>query len=462
MITGLEIGPFKGFAEGQALELKPITLLCGTNSGGKSSILQGLLLLKQTTADNKNTSLNLDGKYTRLGTISNIIHHNDTENSLNKKISLKLEYTLYDKQKKLSLAYIAVDQKNKYNSVARPLIESFVVIDLDTKANDLAIQLLDVEKRLWTVEYKDFPRHFSKIKSFAGLVPLMDFYYLPDDIPVTQTFMIKYDIELYLQKVSSDLHSIFDKIHYIGPFRELPQRRYTSHEEINIGIKGEYAPHIYQTEQNSIIADYYSSLFADDSGFPFQKQSFRTLKESVDEWLSILGFDELSISELEELFSLYVNSSSSNKQKINIADIGFGFSQIFPIVLEALRVPKHHTLIFEQPELHLHPKLQMKLADFFISMALSGKHLIIETHSEHIVNRLVRRIIEDDSGLIHKLAAMYFVVPGPDGSEIEDVVINEMTGIEYWPIDFFDQAVDEKELIFRSAMKRIFKAKGEL
>lgn len=80
----------------------------------------------------------------------------------------------------------------------------------------------------------------------------------------------------------------------------------------------------------------------------------------------------------------------------NIVDVGFGVSQILPIITQGLNMQKEETFILEQPEIHLHPKMQMKMADFILSLALSEKNVIAETHSDHIINRLCRRIMENE------------------------------------------------------------------
>ena len=108
------------------------------------------------------------------------------------------------------------------------------------------------------------------------------------------------------------------------------------------------------------------------------------------------------------------------------------------------------TLLLEQPEIHLHPKLQMQLADFFIAMAINKKNTIIETHSEHVINRLVRRSLEDDK--FAKLINIYFI---NEKSEIEKIKIDKTKGIVNWPKDFFDQAADEQKEILKLVCKNM-------
>jgi len=86
---------------------------------------------------------------------------------------------------------------------------------------------------------------------------------------------------------------------------------------------------------------------------------------------------------------------NTNGNETTIKHVGFGISQILPIIVEGLRMSNTGTLILEQPEIHLHPKLQSLLFDFLYSLTLSGKTIIIETHSDHLITRMRRRIAEE-------------------------------------------------------------------
>ena len=149
-----------------------------------------------------------------------------------------------------------------------------------------------------------------------------------------------------------------------------------------------------------------------------------------------------------------MNASKFDNTRIDISQVGFGVSQMFPIVLEGLRMEKGNTLLLEQPEIHLHPNLQMQMADYFISLALSGKRVMAETHSDHIINRLVRRIVEDETLNLKDLIAIYFIKPSEHGSVYEEINIDDTKGITNWPIDFFDQAANEQLRIMQAGLKK--------
>ena len=141
---------------------------------------------------------------------------------------------------------------------------------------------------------------------------------------------------------------------------------------------------------------------------------------------------------------------------VTIADVGFGVSQLLPVVLASLRAPIGATLIFEQPELHLHPRLQGKLADFFICMVELGKKVIVETHSEHFINMLRLRIAEDTTAELHNKVGILFV-RGPmrgGGSHVESLQVDEYGGVVNWPPDFFPEHGDITEKILRAMFSK--------
>jgi predicted ATPase len=113
------------------------------------------------------------------------------------------------------------------------------------------------------------------------------------------------------------------------------------------------------------------------------------------------------------------------------------------------------TLVFEQPELHLHPMVQTRLGDFFLSIVLAGKQCLIETHSEYLVSRLRHRAAaEGKTNRVTDNMKIYFVEKKNGASDFRDVNVNEYGAILDWPEGFFDQSAREAEDILRAAMKK--------
>jgi hypothetical protein len=252
---------------------------------------------------------------------------------------------------------------------------------------------------------------------------------------------------------SEFLQYTFATYRYIGPLREEPSRRYIYEEEvIEIGLKGENAAYISLTDYDKKITDFH--LFNSESDSFYKPTESMKLGDALTAWLQTMSIDRFAATSWNEIVYLDLASASSRNTMVNIADVGFGVSQVLPIVLEGLRMPRGHTLILEQPEIHLHPKLQMQMADYFISLALSQKRVIVETHSDHIVNRLVRRIVEDTRCNYDELISIYFITPTPHGSKCEKVNIDPQKGIVNWPEEFFDQTAIELQKTVQAGLRK--------
>ena len=126
---------------------------------------------------------------------------------------------------------------------------------------------------------------------------------------------------------------------------------------------------------------------------------------------------------------------------MNLPDVGVGTSQLLPILIQGLAAAPGSTLLLEQPEAHLHPKAQAELADFLIEVSRRGLSVIVETHSEHLITRLQRRIAEET--LDSKDLALYYVTPSPEGSALERVHVNEYGQYPEAPEGFFEDGLDD-------------------
>jgi predicted ATPase len=131
-----------------------------------------------------------------------------------------------------------------------------------------------------------------------------------------------------------------------------------------------------------------------------------------------------------------------------------GVSQVLPILVMCLLAKPDSTLIIEQPELHLNPLVQTRLGDFFLSMALSHKQCIIETHSEYLINRLRLRLASASDDTLNSLLKTYFVEKPGLQSTFREVFVNEFGAIVNWPAGFFDQSQFEAEEIIKAAVRK--------
>lgn len=253
-------------------------------------------------------------------------------------------------------------------------------------------------------------------------------------------------------------------ISYIGPLRIEPKNYYNTRlnfSSSDIGAKGEYAGEVY-LDNLDINIRYISPETINNLGIlPSEKKD--TLKNALAEWMRYLTIaEDIDVEYLGRNGYRILVKLADEKNFCDISDVGVGVSQIFPILVMGLLSKQDSTMIFEQPELHLHPKVQTRLADFFISMSLLNKQCIVESHSEHIINQLRFRIAHDsNSSDVRESTKIYFVEKNENAPKFIPIDINEYGAIPDWPEGFFDQTTKEIiDTIRIEALKKGFREKS--
>ena len=182
-----------------------------------------------------------------------------------------------------------------------------------------------------------------------------------------------------------------------------------------------------------------------------------TLAHAVEDWLSYFGVARgVRTGDFGKLgHTMQVRPGDKGGVFRDLTNVGVGVSQVLPIVVSSLLAPRSSVLIFEQPELHLHPKVQARLGDFFLSMALLGKQCIVETHSEYILERLRRRVAEAPGSSLQPLIKIYFVELIDGESRCREIDVTAYGALGEYPNDFFDQSEREAaEILAASQRKR--------
>ncbi len=181
-----------------------------------------------------------------------------------------------------------------------------------------------------------------------------------------------------------------------------------------------------------------------------------SVEEHVAEWLKDLGlissFDVERISEDTNLYRVVVRRSPLSTSVL-LTDVGFGVSQILPVLVLLAYVPEGSTVVLEQPEIHLHPSVQAGLADIILETALVRRvQVILESHSEHLLRRLQLRVAEEAAGPDD--IGLYFCDHDGTKSEIRKLDLNLFGEIENWPADFFGDPFGETAAIVRAGLRR--------
>jgi predicted ATPase len=230
-----------------------------------------------------------------------------------------------------------------------------------------------------------------------------------------------------------------NSLHHLGPLRAAPQPLYSLPEAASgasVGKNGEYTAAVLNTYGKQM-----SVLPMPDGG-----TSRLSLAKAVDRWVSALGL--LAAVKPRELgkygFELTVNVDGVDRP-LDLTSVGVGVSQALPIIVLGLISEPGSTLLFEQPELHLHPDVQAALGDFFLALARTGRQLIIETHSEYLINRLRRRQVTDSEPDAADLVRLFFFERAGPAAKVSPARIGPDGSMPGWPTGFLDTAAREIE-----------------
>ena len=180
-----------------------------------------------------------------------------------------------------------------------------------------------------------------------------------------------------------------------------------------------------------------------------------TLEHAVLDWMKYMGVvTDIETHDLGNRGHELKVATGGNRNLRDLTHVGVGVSQVLPIVVLCLLSPRGSILIFEQPELHLHPRVQSRLADFFLSMTLLGKQCVVETHSEHLINRLRQRTASAPGDQISSQVMMYFVEMEDGRSRYTPIPISPYGTIQNWPKGFFDEGEELATAILKAGLSK--------
>jgi predicted ATPase len=248
-----------------------------------------------------------------------------------------------------------------------------------------------------------------------------------------------------------------DEIRYLGPLRDEPKAIYPMtgyNDPKDVGFRGEYTAAVLENHKHEKVR------YLPSDRFPFSIRSKNellqtTLGEAVTDWLRHLGIaNEVATEDKGKLGHELTISTGGSQQLHDLTHVGVGVSQALPIVVSSLLAPSGATLIFEQPELHLNPRVQTRLADFIVSLMLSGKQCVIETHSEYLISRLRYLAAMSEDVAIAQNIMIYFVEKPGGESIYRQVIISDTGSIRNWPSGFFDETEKNSEAIIRAQLQK--------
>ncbi len=487
---------FKAFNETVFLPIRPITVLAGLNSSGKSSVIDALLLLKQTLLAEKRVArrivLDWDGPFFEVDDFEEMVYDKNTTDDFSlsfefrfsvNKLHQQNEYirtaltldnngsalfvevnftferkysgTLYGPDVALTISFKAYSQDNPTKILFLSIIE-----------DPLTVSLVSIDEERQKTEFYGGQDIWKKVSNKASI----NFsYFLPvweerenSGISVEEKELFKFYTvyrDLFQPAIQIIQQELLSNIKYLGPLREAPKRYYTQKQLLDddVGPRGEDAVLLLQRYWHKQV-DFVElpedeRLIISWEKLPLTKMP---LGQATNEALRWMGMQKLEVEESSKLVWANFMTLSNENTWVTIADVGFGVSQILPVLTHGLLSDTDSLLIFEQPEIHLHPRAQARLAELLICLARTGRRVIIETHSDHLINRLRRVVAEDLSNQLADLVSIVFVQsPHPEeGARLEPLRVNEEGVIENWPPGFLAETADDAKAIVKAQIKK--------
>jgi predicted ATPase len=480
------------------LEFAPLTIFCGANSSGKSSILQSILLFKQTlqkTIDGPRMVLN--GPLVKLGDFNDVVSDVAGEKDKQTQISCAFQIDKYrydfhhqnydiklkrDEKPESSIS-CEIGFTSDFNSKIRkdtffkeryPLINQINIKNLLNNDVNLTVKFEKAPDGRYYYHIVTENVHFADPFVFKLHLVFDGFPELSNDYTSGENSFDHFLPEVTLdnqgaQKTYASMQDnirkfFLENIFYLGPLRAEPQNYNNSNESLqDVGYKGEYTAECYLLNLGNHLSsepnppnDYFT-----ENGFEFKKylKDSETDSNSVNGWNwgnSIVGWMRyIGVAEGIRIAGDGELRVIQEGRERTLSNVGVGVSQVLPILVQCLVAEPGSTIIIEQPELHLHPKMQSRLADFFLVMSLMGRQLIIETHSEYIIDKLRLRIVQ--APLDHPIndkVAIYFAEKHNGASEFKRIELNEFSVMSEWPEGFFEESISLAEEIFRAAEQK--------
>lgn len=360
MIHSLKLDNFKRFSSFRC-DLKRLTLLTGVNSGGKSSVIQSLLLLHSRTVSGD--SLALNGPYAlSLGEASNVIHSGA---ELSDEVRLGLSTDDFEGEIRLHVP--------------------------DNVPDGRATTL--------TVGHNSIPQNYVP----AMLLNRRFTYLCAERLGPRDTFEIGSEVS----------------------------------EHLSVGYAGQFTAHVLTQLERETVPALRLHPETENRG-----NGVATFKTQVRLWMSsLIGDIDFNASWVPETTTATLMFRGNDREWYSPNNVGFGISYVLPIVVAGLAAPVNNDPIFivENPEAHLHPAAQSAIGSFLARIAGSGVQVIVETHSDHVLNGIRRAVAVDKVMSAGDVGIYYF----DRNAEPVLLSVDEFGKVSSWPAGFFDQAEND-------------------
>ena len=534
-LVGLQLGNFKAISSQQNIPLRPITLLFGPNSAGKSTIIHSLAFAHEAARTNDLNVLQtqIGGTSIDLGGFSRFVFHRDAS----KRVQWGAEIVIDEIPSQFvsvleagAVFHILLTLGIPVDDVGLPIEGSTVSVEsYELSVNSKQLLRMsrrpDVGLRLdqFLTQHPLIESIFQKIFNFASAeqrvhqdsdqsiadiasnlaysLGAIDGHILPlgfeewgapqglDHQPDFQSISaaekhieVRAELTVILSRLQKLVYDSFNEaikdLRYLGPLRSYPSRTFAFEferdpdwragggfawdevrknkkvrEEVNRWLAAEWLQTRYRLSTRRLIGlldikPDLEDLIENVSGFTLDFNLDLDAEEYARRFLEAISLDS-NIEQIDELVLTDIGTDTV----VSHRDVGIGISQVLPVLVSAF-AERESLIAIEQPEIHLHPALQSELGDIFITSALgeSKNRFILETHSEHVMLRLLRRIRESTQGTLPSNiphiqpsdVCVLYVSPSSNGTVIQQIEITEDGDFSGpWPRGFFGERAKE-------------------
>jgi len=441
LFESIRVRNFRSVEDSRTLRLADLNLVVGPNNSGKSScLIYPLLMIKQTLEDpGDDNCLVTSGPQVDLGGYLNLIHRGDP------KAHLAVEFVI--KPEALPRPRFAIEFRNGHGLSLEPppFVRFSASFYFDASENRVGIEHFELRTRSGRIVFEGIRK--GNTWEIAGLPEKMAGYVAPrfrhflpypgpcGEPPKERALVaeILARSQAWFARVS-DVARAAKRIRYVTPIREVIPRH---------GLIGKMPSSELGPKGANLMR-----VLAED----VRAQSGELLR-ALNHWLSrrlgLMGNVKLRfVDKAKTIVSLVADAQDDEGHWINLADMGCGVSQLVPVIVQTVLLPENGCLLIEQPEIHLHPAAQAGLADLFVEMLGAEKgrrQFIVETHSEHLVLRVRRRIAEGK--LDASRVKIFFVQMKAGRTWVRQLRLDRSGHFPRWPRGFFEEGYREAEAL---------------
>ena len=480
---------FKAFREA-VVDLAPITVITGVNSSGKTTILQGLLLARNTLATRNisqiRTPLIFDQKPLKFTEFEEMVFglsysgkNGGDDNWREIALGYDWKFRIWSESIRnyfdtpeetwfpLKIGFEThFGRQSREQQVSIRSVNLYATPMIGFQTDDTLSLLFEPESNgLWKITYQFRQRRIQteQFVEFDHFLPNLESFHRPmrnvggGEDTIYNAYKIIFGMALMEFR-----NFLTQELHYVGPLRSAPEPSVIQQqiEGLDVGEAGEKTIQLLfeSLEDKPKVKFVRLPKVLGDFNLTDLSVSDIDLQTALSDALRLMGIEQrLRITKQGISYQAKVSLHKQRRIYVPLTDAGFGISQVLPIVAVCLLSKPGDMVLLEQPEIHLHPRAQAGLADLLLCTALSGKQVIVETHSDHLINRMRRRLAEygqeDNSNDQSDLVRIVFVSPPKEkgeGARVDNALITREGNITNWPPGFLAESATEARAILRA------------